>query len=64
MWGFCRLVHDGVTFYFIDNEHYFTGFAPYDGDPIVEYREVCILLKGSAEYPSGDRIPAGCDPLS
>lgn len=31
--GIFRLVHDGVTFYFIDNEHYFSGFAPYDGDP-------------------------------
>ena len=31
--GIFRLVHDGVTFYFIDNEYYFSGFAPYDGDP-------------------------------
>lgn len=24
-------------FYFIDNEFYFSGFAPYDGDPKLEY---------------------------
>mgnify|MGYP000341020137 FL=1 len=26
-------MQDGITFYFIDNEYYFNGFAPYDGDP-------------------------------
>ena len=27
--GVSEYVHDGVTFYFIDNEFYFNGFAPY-----------------------------------
>ena len=27
--GVLRLEHEGVTFYFIDNEGYFNGFAPY-----------------------------------
>nr|WP_317378685.1 glycogen synthase GlgA [uncultured Faecalimonas sp.] len=27
--GVLEYVHDGVTFYFIDNEFYFNGFAPY-----------------------------------
>ena len=31
--GILKCVHDNITFYFIDNEHYFGGYAPYDGDP-------------------------------
>ncbi|HJA67503.1 starch synthase [Lachnoclostridium sp. An169] len=31
--GVMKTVLNGITFYFIDNEHYFSGFAPYDGDP-------------------------------
>ena len=31
--GILKYVQDGITFYFIDNEYYFNGFAPYDGDP-------------------------------
>ena len=27
--GVLELVHEGITFYFIDNEYYFNGFAPY-----------------------------------
>lgn len=27
--GILEYVHDGVTFYFIDNEYYFGGFSPY-----------------------------------
>lgn len=27
--GVLKLVHDGITFYFIDNEGYFGGFTPY-----------------------------------
>ena len=27
--GVLECVYDGVTFYFIDNEHYFTGDKPY-----------------------------------
>ena len=31
--GVMKTVLNDITFYFIDNEHYFSGFAPYDGDP-------------------------------
>lgn len=31
--GILKCVYDNITFYFIDNEYYFGGFAPYDGDP-------------------------------
>lgn len=31
--GILKCVYDKITFYFIDNEFYFGGFAPYDGDP-------------------------------
>lgn len=30
--GILKYVQDHITFYFIDNEYYFTGFAPYDGN--------------------------------
>ncbi|NLL92896.1 MAG: glycogen synthase GlgA [Clostridiales bacterium] len=30
--GLFKLVYDGVTFYFIDNEYYFGGDKPYSGD--------------------------------
>lgn len=29
--GLFQLVHEGITFYFIDNEEYFSGYRPYDG---------------------------------
>ena len=31
--GIMKTVLNDITFYFIANEHYFSGFAPYDGDP-------------------------------
>ena len=31
--GILTCEYDGITFYFIDNEYYFGGFSPYDGDP-------------------------------
>ena len=31
--GIMKCEYEGITFYFIDNEYYFNGFAPYDGDP-------------------------------
>lgn len=31
--GIMTCEYAGITFYFIDNEFYFNGFAPYDGDP-------------------------------
>lgn len=32
--GIFRLILDGVTFYFVDNEEYFSGPTPYSSDPI------------------------------
>ncbi len=31
--GIMHCEYEGIQFYFIDNEYYFNGFAPYDGDP-------------------------------
>lgn len=31
--GILTTKKDGITFYFIDNEHYFAGHSPYEGDP-------------------------------
>ena len=31
--GILTCEYEGIKFYFIDNEYYFSGFAPYDGDP-------------------------------
>ena len=31
--GIMTCEYEGIRFYFIDNEYYFNGFAPYDGDP-------------------------------
>ncbi|MGC4019510.1 MAG: glycogen synthase GlgA [Muricomes sp.] len=31
--GILKCAYENITFYFIDNEYYFSGTAPYDGDP-------------------------------
>lgn len=31
--GIMKCVYDKITFYFIDNEYYFSGATPYEGDP-------------------------------
>ncbi len=31
--GILKCEYDDIQFYFIDNEYYFNGFAPYEGDP-------------------------------
>lgn len=31
--GILQCVYENITFYFIDNEYYFNGLSPYDGDP-------------------------------
>ena len=31
--GILTCVYDGIRFYFIDNEYYFSGGSPYEGDP-------------------------------
>ena len=53
--GILQMEYDGIKFYFIDNEYYFSGPKPYDS-ATVGSGEVCILLQGSAFRTSGDRI--------
>lgn len=36
---------DGVTYYFIDNEHYFTGFKPYGDNVIFEIEKYAFFCK-------------------
>ena len=45
--------YDGIKFYFIDNEYYFSGPKPYDSAPVGS-GEICILLQGSAFRTSGN----------
>ena len=62
--GILKYVQDGITFYFIDNEYYFNGFAPYDGDPRWNIEKFAFFSKAVLKYPAGDRLPSGADPLS
>ena len=32
--GILELVHEGITFWFIDNEYYFNGFTPLWGHKV------------------------------
>ena len=61
--GILRMEYDGIQFYFIDNEYYFSGPKPYDTVPW-DFGEVRILFQGSTFCSSCDRIQTGCDPLS
>lgn len=36
---------DGVTYYFIDNEHYFTGFKPYGDNALFEIEKYAFFCK-------------------
>ncbi|MBQ6887586.1 MAG: glycogen synthase GlgA [Lachnospiraceae bacterium] len=36
---------DGVTYYFIDNEHYFSGFKPYGDDALFEIEKYAFFCK-------------------
>lgn len=42
--GILELVHEGITFYFIDNEFYFGGFAPY-GDVYTDVEKFAFFSK-------------------
>lgn len=44
--GILQMELDGVTYYFIDNEYYFSGPKPY-GDVRYDLRKICIFLKSS-----------------
>ena len=47
----------GITFYFIDNEYYFSGFDLMT-EIEVEYRKFGFFLKSGFEHPAGDRFPS------
>ena len=42
--GILELEYDGITFYFIDNEYYFNGFAPY-GDMYADIEKFAFFSK-------------------
>lgn len=44
--GILKYVLDGITFYFIDNEHYFAGMAPY-GDPLWDIEKFAFFSKAA-----------------
>ena len=44
--GILELVHEGITFYFIDNEYYFNGFTPY-GDTKWDIEKFAFFSKAA-----------------
>ena len=44
--GILELVHEGITFWFIDNEYYFNGFTPY-GDTKWDIEKFAFFSKAS-----------------
>ncbi|MCR5791476.1 MAG: glycogen synthase, partial [Lachnospiraceae bacterium] len=44
--GIFKLVHEGVTFYFVDNEHYFAGSTPY-GDVLWDIEKFVFFSKAA-----------------
>ncbi len=61
--GILQYAHEGITFYFIDNEEYYNGSKPY-GDWYHDLEKFCFFLQSSLVSASGYRIPAGCGSLS
>ena len=55
--GVLQMEYDGIKFYFIDNEYYFSGPKPYDSAPW-DLEKFAFLLQGSALRTSGDRLPS------
>ncbi|MBR0163663.1 MAG: glycogen synthase GlgA [Lachnospiraceae bacterium] len=45
--GIFEAVHDGVTYYFIDCEDYFTGWSPYGSDVIFEIEKFSFFAKAA-----------------
>ena len=60
--GIYQLEENGITYYFIDNEYYFAGPAPY-GQILSGRGEVRVFFQGGADGSAGYRFPPGCDPL-
>lgn len=44
--GILKYVLDGITFYFIDNEHYFSGITPY-GEPLWDIEKFAFFSKAA-----------------
>lgn len=42
--GIMKMVYEGITYYFIDNEYYFSGWAPY-GTMRFDIEKFCFLVK-------------------
>ena len=61
--GIMHMEYEGIQFYFIDNEYYFSGPKPYDGGTW-RSGEIRILLQSCAVSPSGYRIQTGYYTLS
>ena len=59
--GIMHMEYDGIQFYFIDNEYYFSGPKR---QRTLGSGEICILLQSSPLCASGHQLPSGCDPLS
>ena len=45
--GVLEAVHDGVTYYFVDCEDYFSGWSPYSGDVIFEIEKFSFFAKAA-----------------
>ena len=54
--GVLEMQYDGIQFYFIDNEYYFSGAIR---KHLSGYRKICILFKSSPFRTSADRLSAG-----
>ena len=61
--GIMHMEYQGIQFYFIDNEYYFS-VSETIRQCTVGFGEICFFLQGSFISSSGDWLPAGCDPLS
>ncbi len=45
--GIFEAVEDGVHYYFIDNEHYFSGYGPYGNDVVFEIEKFAFFCKAA-----------------
>lgn len=61
--GILKYELDGVTYYFIDNQEYFTCDTPY-GDIRYDIEKFVFFDKSCFIHVKTDRFPSGSDPLS
>jgi len=45
--GVFELRHEGITFYFIDNEYYFTGYTPYTNDQLWDMEKFAYFSRAA-----------------